>query len=261
MKSTKIVFIVVFALAIMVCSGFVAAFTDNQASAEAFFSSPQLYRSQTAFVRVSFQSNTSEALQIWRIGIQFDWMNETEFIGTTYTTDMPSVEGHGSFVSDPIQFIVPYNITVGAHNYVIGVDGYDSTGGTFQWTSSSISYQITNPTSTSPTPTSSSNDDGGGGSFSIDLRMVVAGIAVAAIVIATLILVLEMLKRRPKRAKPASQPKPEAQSPPTASPTVPATTKPVAQPTVQPTAEKPTESAEKKPESKEEENKSEDYNI
>ena len=38
MKPAKIMFIVVLALGIILCSGLVAAFTDDQASAEAFFS-------------------------------------------------------------------------------------------------------------------------------------------------------------------------------------------------------------------------------
>lgn len=251
MKSLKIALIVVLVMGIFLCSGIASAFTSDQASATAYWSSPQLYRAQVAFVRIDFQSNASEQLQIWRIGVQFDWMNETDFMGTNYQSDLQTVGAYGQFVCDPFAVQVPYNITTGAHNYVIGVDGYDASGADFTWTSPSISITVANPTSTSATPTPTAGGDGGS-SFSLDWRMVVEGIAIAAIIIAVIILLLEMMKRRPKKEKPKPQATPAAQTSPAATPP---TAAPAQQPATQPAA-----GAENKPEPKKEEPK-DDYNI
>jgi hypothetical protein len=231
LKSTKplrIALILSFIVVVFVSSGVVSALNASDASATAYWSTGNepLTIGTPLFVRINFQSNIDQQLQVDRIGVNFDWMNETDFYGVTLSSPK-IVEANSSYISNPILFEIPFNVTAGKHNYHIGVDGTDASGATFQWDSPTVTVNIGYANSgTTPTPTATQSGDGGTATPQ-NWTLYIAVIAVVAIGIAVAFIFIEIWKKPKKPVSATESPTPPAESPKPADKPTPATDQPL----------------------------------
>jgi len=104
------------------------------------------------FVTVTFQSYSNDPLRVLRVGFHGDWMGDQEFQGPNLMNNPVTVEAKGSY-STQFLIIVPSQVSVGSHNYIVGVDGSDQLGNTYSWESSQYTLQVGASHTNSPTPT------------------------------------------------------------------------------------------------------------
>jgi hypothetical protein len=79
-------------------------------------------------------------------------MGDQEFQGPNLMNNPVTVEAKGSY-STQFLIIVPSQVSVGSHNYIVGVDGSDQLGNTYSWESSQYTLQVGASHTNSPTPT------------------------------------------------------------------------------------------------------------
>jgi len=104
------------------------------------------------FVTVTFQSYSNDPLRVLRVGFHGDWMGDQEFQGPNLMNNPVTVEAKGSY-STQFLIIVPSQVSVGSHNYIVGVDGSDQLSNTYSWESSQYTLQVGASHTNSPTPT------------------------------------------------------------------------------------------------------------
>ncbi|MDT8781740.1 MAG: hypothetical protein IAX22_03720 [Candidatus Bathyarchaeota archaeon] len=104
------------------------------------------------FVTVTFQSYSDDPIRVLRVGVNGDWMGDQEFQGPNLMSNPVTVEAKGSY-STQFLIIVPSQVSVGSHNYIVGVDGSDQLGNTYSWESSQYTLQVGASHTNSPTPT------------------------------------------------------------------------------------------------------------
>jgi hypothetical protein len=219
MKLLRISLTAAFVVAIFVSVGLVSALNSNDASAVVYWGGSDPIRpGDIIFARITFTNHLSQQLQIQGIGINFDWQNETEFYGHNLS-DSPqgpqTVLANDSYTCDPILIQVPYTVSLGPHNYNVGVDGLDASGTAFSWDGPTTTIVLGASTQVTPTPTSSTNPGGGGqtGSPQNWTVYIIAAIAVVAIIIAVIFLFMEIRKKPKKPAQKAESKTPEKQAP------------------------------------------------
>jgi flagellar basal body-associated protein FliL len=214
MKLLRISLVAVFVVAVFVSVGLVSALNQNDASAQVFWGgSDPILPGDMVLARINFTNYLSQPLQIQAIGLNFDWQNETQFYGHDLSTSPQTVAASGSYLCDPIIIQVPYTVSLGPHNYNVGVDGLDASGTAFSWDGPTTSIVIGASTQGTPTPSSSTNPGGGGqtGSPQNWTIYIIAAIAVVAIIIAVIFLFMEIRKRPKKPAQKAEKQAPEAE--------------------------------------------------
>jgi hypothetical protein len=121
--------------------GAVSALTQDEASVMASWLSPKYYQGDTASVRIFFQSNVADELQITRISIHFDWMPSDAFYSSDLSANPVTIQGLGSYPFEltNIQFLA--GATAGNHSYYVSVD-YVQNGANGVWNSPSLTLQI-----------------------------------------------------------------------------------------------------------------------
>ena len=206
-KTTKIMFIVVFVLALFVFSGLVYAFDETSLSAYPIFSSQTLNVGSTVTVRITVQSNVDEELQISHIGVNFDWMDPSGFYGPDLSSNPAVVPNNGTYTTPPFIVQIPSNVTVGTHTYYVGVDGMEtSSQNEFYWNSTLATIMVlpANTTGTTPIITKSPTGGGGGGQTTtssispLTLIIYIAVVAIVVVVVLALIVMVVQKKRKPK---------------------------------------------------------------
>jgi hypothetical protein len=203
MKSLRISFIVTtIIIAAFLCSGFAAALNQDEASAQALFSSGDTFQAgQTVTGTIYFTSTSADVLNITDVGIHFDWMPSGVFIGYSNLSSTTSIiipSGGGSQTLPTISVKVPDGTVAGSHTYYIAIDGTQGDSSTpFYWNSTTAETEVI-ASASSPTPTSTNS---GGGLGQTDLLLLVVAAAVVVVVV-VLMLVIVMRKKRTK-------PKPE----------------------------------------------------
>jgi hypothetical protein len=210
-KTTKTAFIVVFVLSLCVFSGLVAAAVEQSSlSAVPVFSKQALNVGSSVTIRITVQSSADEQLSISHIGVNFDWMDSSGFYGPNLSDDPAVIPASGSYTTPPFNVLIPTNVTVGPHNYFIGVDGTDSSETEFYWNSTltTITVVPANTTGTTTQPTTNPTGTGGGGTSSstspLTLIITFAVVAVVAIVVIVLVIMLVQKRRKPKPSTPAT---------------------------------------------------------
>ena len=209
MKTTQTAFIVVFFLSLCVFSGLAAAAIDQSSlSAVPVLSKQVLNVGGSVTVRITVQSNANEQLSITNIGVNFDWMDSGTFAGQTLIDNPPVIPASGSYTTPPFNVKVPTNVTVGPHNYFVGIDGTDSIGTEFFWNSTTTTIQVlpANTTGTTTQPTINPTGNGGPKTSTSPLTLIIifAVVAIIAIFVIVLVIMLVQKRRKHKPAKPAT---------------------------------------------------------
>ena len=207
MKTFQILLVISFIVAIFVSSGLVSALDSNGASVYTIWSSQAVKPGDRVTIRITFQSNTDEQIQVQQIGINFDWMASGSFYGNNLSDNPVTIPSNGSYTFNPFMIQIPTNASVGPHSYFVGVDGLEGTGSTsFSWdspTSTIIVYGSNQTTQFTPTP--SSNTGGGGQTSSSQSLLLFAAIVVIVVVVVLSILVMTMRKNRKQLSPVADQ--------------------------------------------------------
>jgi heme/copper-type cytochrome/quinol oxidase subunit 2 len=139
LKLTVISICILFALNI----GLVAAPDQNELSASLYWSTQKIYQGDHVSVAITLMSNSSEALTITQIGIQFDWM-AGGFYGLNLSDNPVVIPANGQHVFESMAITIPLDASVGSHSYFIGVDGTEGPSGVdFYWDSPEQTLQIT----------------------------------------------------------------------------------------------------------------------
>ena len=212
MKSLKIALIISVIFAAFLCTGFVVALNQDEASVHAFFSTTTLQPGQPVTINVFFNSNSSDSLKLTRIGLHFDWMTADGFYGFDLSSTPVTVASGGTYMFNQITIVVPTNVTLGEHSYYVGIDGTQGTSSTaFSWNSptSAIVVAGSNGQTTGPTATTAPTN-GGSQSGQPDLQLYGAiGAVVVIVVLLIIVLLLRNRKPKPQQAKEqvANQPK------------------------------------------------------
>jgi hypothetical protein len=213
LKSFKIILIVSIILATFLCTGFVAALNQNEASVRAFFST--ITPGTTVSVTVFFTSNTTDTLQISRVGFHFDWMSTENYVGATLSTPATIVGGSTQSIG-LINIPIPANVTLGTHTYTIVIDGTQGAASNeFSWTSPTLSIATigSNGQTTGPTVTVAPTGGGNqGGQPDLQLYGAV-GAVVVIVVLLTIVLLLKRKKTAPQPVKEQTAGQPETSEP------------------------------------------------
>ncbi|KON33520.1 MAG: hypothetical protein AC479_04275 [miscellaneous Crenarchaeota group-6 archaeon AD8-1] len=80
-KLSKLVFAILFSSILILNTGLVLGIEPDEASITISWDSSQLNRGEVGIARITFISNFSQPIQIYYIGINFDWMESDTFQG------------------------------------------------------------------------------------------------------------------------------------------------------------------------------------
>ena len=200
LKSLRTSIIVSIVAIAFLCSGLVAALSQDQATARVFFSSEILPAGQPVTGAIFFSSTSTDPLAVTAISVHFDWMPSGQVVGHQLTTPV-TIESGGSQLFDPMQIQIPLNIASGTHTYYVGIDGTQN-GTPFSWDSLLVSIEVTggsgNVTST-PTGTNSGGDQPDGQS-----NLLLYGAIVAVVVVVVLLIIVFVMRKKRKSSEPAT---------------------------------------------------------
>jgi hypothetical protein len=127
----------------VLCCSIVSALNADEASVSLSWSSQAVYPNDTVSVTITFKSNSAEQLRIYRIGLQFDWMDSNEFYTGNFSDNPVVVPSQGIYIFDQIVIQVPLGTSPGPHSYFVGIDGTEgSSASSFSWNSPSFTIEI-----------------------------------------------------------------------------------------------------------------------
>lgn len=106
---------------------FVFALEQDDFSVSPSWSTPQYYQGDTVTLKLILSSNTSETLTVYYIGIHFDWMEEDSFHGRDLSSDPATIESSEVYVFDQMAITIPEDVSVGEHNYTLGIQVAEGT--------------------------------------------------------------------------------------------------------------------------------------
>jgi len=142
MKSVRLMLVAISIIIICLLNlGLVSALNPDEASVSLSWSSQTQYPGDSVIFRITFQSNSPDELQIYRIGLQFDWMASDAFYGRDLSAAPVSILGNGNYTFDIMSISVPFNVSAGLHSYFIGIDGLQNNIA-FTWDSPPSTIQI-----------------------------------------------------------------------------------------------------------------------
>jgi LPXTG-motif cell wall-anchored protein len=147
---------------------------------------------------VFFINDYTEPLIVQRVGVHIDWMDEENYVGHDFSDDPVTVPINGGQTFSPITIPIPQDVSVGTHEYVIGVDGLLQNSTAFSWDSSSRALQILGSGGEDGT---NGGNGGNGGSTSDgqsnQLLIIVGVAAVAGVALLILVLIFRRKKKQP----------------------------------------------------------------
>lgn len=122
MKALPIALIAVFVIVLcFVNQNFVVALDQDDFSISPSWETPLYYQGDSTTVKLILSSKSSETLTVYYIGIHFDWMDEESFYGQNLSEDPVTVASSKVYVFDPMVITIPSDVSVGIHNYTIGI--------------------------------------------------------------------------------------------------------------------------------------------
>ena len=205
MKLLQAAFIVTIIVAAFVCVGFASALNQDEASIHNVFSPSVIIPGQTVSATIFFTSNTTDILQITRVGYNFDWMSPENYVGADLTSSPVTVAGGSTQSIGQITIPIPANVTLGTHTYTIVIDGIQGSAATeFTWTSPTLSVETIGSSGQTAGPTVTTAPTGGdspGGQPDLQLY----GAVIAVIVIVVLLMIVLLLRRRKPKPQPAKE--------------------------------------------------------
>lgn len=138
MKPFQITLLVIFTSIILILNfNCVSALNQDDFSISPAWSTAMYYQGDNVSVKLIMSSNSSETLTVYYIGIHFDWMDEDSFHGRDLSDDPVTVESSEVHVFDPMAISIPSDVSIGEHNYTIGIQVVEGTSTTLvSWDSS-----------------------------------------------------------------------------------------------------------------------------
>jgi len=183
----------------MISISSVSSIGSNEATTDVFWSNSRPGPGETVTVRINFQSNSQNQIQIYAIGIHGDWMQNQPnpvFAGPNYSSRPVTVLSSGSHFTEPITIQIPADISLGTHNYYVGVDGIDSTDTAFSWNSPTATITIETPHGTTAPGATNSKNNNNQAPMGNPNWLVYAAVIAAVAVLVVLIFVVMMRRRR-----------------------------------------------------------------
>jgi len=130
MKLSKALLTILFASFLIFNSGLVLGIDSDEASVTVNWDSSIFYQGEVAPARITFNSNFSYPIEIYYVGINFDWMSSDNFQGRDLSANPITVPSYGSYSFDVMVFQIPSDASIGEHDYFVGIDGsYDALEG------------------------------------------------------------------------------------------------------------------------------------
>jgi hypothetical protein len=121
----------------------VCALSQNEAAVSVSWLSQTRNAGEMASARITFMSESSEPLTIFRIGLHFDWMPAENFYTLDLSDDPVVIPSYGSHTFDSMAFLIPPTVSAGSHSYFVGIDGFQGSSTTgFSWDSQTFMLQI-----------------------------------------------------------------------------------------------------------------------
>jgi hypothetical protein len=199
LKSLRIALIISIIVAAFLSIGFVAALAQDEASVHTFFSTTTLQPGKPVDINVSFTSNSSDSLQITRIGLHFDWLAT----GVFYTDDLSSnpvtVVSDGTHMFSQINIMIPTNVTLGEHSYYVAIDGKQGTSSTaFFWDSPASTVVVASSSGQTTGPTVTVAPTGGGNQGGQPDLQLYGAVGAVVVIVVLLVIVLLLRGRKPK---------------------------------------------------------------
>ncbi len=147
MKVSHIFLVFLASVVFLLNASFVLAINSNEASVIVNWDKEKYYQGDIVPARITFISNFSQPLDIYYVGINFDWMEKDNFQGIDLSSNPVTVPSFGSHSFDLMVFHIPTTINIGLHDYFVGIDGsYDGSDGSlpigFSWDSPIFALQI-----------------------------------------------------------------------------------------------------------------------
>ncbi len=105
----------------------VSALDQDDFSVSPSWSTVIYYQGESVSVNLIMSSNTSETLTVYFVGIHFDWLDEDKFQGRDLSDDPVEVESGDVYVFDPMIISIPDNVSIGSHEYTIGIQVTEGT--------------------------------------------------------------------------------------------------------------------------------------
>jgi hypothetical protein len=196
MKIVRTLFVV--AMIVMVLSvcfvSAVSALEQNQASVLTFTPETQ-ERGESSSIRIRFTNNSTKNLDVYYVGVHFDWMDTDQLYGISYEGNPKTVAPNANLVVDIINYTVPASASLGSHEYYIGVDGYDQDENPFSWTSEEATITVINPVTTSQPTTTPTQTSQNPQPFDMNLIIYIALLAAVAVIIVLLVVVMKLKKQ------------------------------------------------------------------
>ncbi len=142
MKLNRLVLVIIyFSVISTLFVGSTSALEENEATVTAIWLNLPINQGNIETVTIFFVNNSPEELQIYFVGIHFDWMETDQFVGNNLSSDpviVPSSETH-SF--NTIAVDIPADVSLGSHSYYIGIDGLEGETN-FAWDSQTFSLVV-----------------------------------------------------------------------------------------------------------------------
>jgi hypothetical protein len=127
----------------ILCCSLVSALNQDEISVSLSWSSQAVYPNDIESIRITLKSSSAEQLRLYRIGLQFDWMDPNEFYTGNFSDNPVFVPSQGTYIFDPIVIQVPFDTSPGSHSYFVGIDGTEGlSASSFSWNSSSFTIEI-----------------------------------------------------------------------------------------------------------------------
>ncbi|MEJ2271581.1 MAG: hypothetical protein P8X91_03680 [Candidatus Bathyarchaeota archaeon] len=88
-----------------------------------------------------FVNNSPEELQIYFVGLHFDWMESDQFIGNNLSENPVIIPSLETYTFGTMAVNIPEDTTLGEHSYYVGVDGLEGES-PFEWDSQNLTLVV-----------------------------------------------------------------------------------------------------------------------
>lgn len=144
MKLNRLVFVII---CLSIISAFLIgptiALEENEATATAFWLTEPINQGSIETVTIFFVNNSPQELQIYLVGLHFDWMETDQFVGNNLSNDPVVIPSYESYTFNSIAVDIPADTSLGSHNYFVGIDGLEG-GEDFSWNSPTFNLIVQN---------------------------------------------------------------------------------------------------------------------
>lgn len=135
MKIIRLFFVIIcFSIISALFIGSTNALEENDATVTALWLSLPINQGNIETVSIFLVNNSPEELQIYFVGLHFDWMESEQFLGNNLSNDPVIIPSLETYTFSPMTVDIPEDAILGSHSYYVGIDGLEG-GSTFEWDS------------------------------------------------------------------------------------------------------------------------------